>query len=148
MAITILHNPDFIEWQYSGRAEHLDLDKMTPVARIETDDLEVAFKFTQHLDRPWWERQGIEVLADPPEIRSTSVGDVLVKDGDAYAVESFGFTYFDVYRPDDDDDLEGPEPDGPHDDPPLYSCPVCDHSFGGQWVYCPACGAWTGLGDS
>lgn len=47
------------------------------VARVETDDLDTAFRLTNSIDRPWWKNEGVEILG-APEHRSTSVGDVIV----------------------------------------------------------------------
>jgi hypothetical protein len=51
-------------------------DRYRPVARVEADRPEAAYWKTNTTDRPWWEKPGVKVLAEPP-LRSTSVGDVV-----------------------------------------------------------------------
>jgi hypothetical protein len=45
------------------------------VAMIESTSLEEIFRLTNHIDRPWWENDEVEVRKKG---RSTSVGDVVV----------------------------------------------------------------------
>jgi len=66
----------------------------TFVATVNTDDMEVAFERTNTIDCPWWKNEGL--LALTPCCRSTSVGDVMVKDGVAYLVQVSGFARWDV----------------------------------------------------
>ena len=56
-----------------------------PVATVETDDLEDAFKIMNL----WEEPEKVERITD--RIRSLSVGDIIKKDGRFYMVDSFGF---------------------------------------------------------
>jgi hypothetical protein len=49
--------------------------------------LDEAYSLTQNFESPWAVRFGIE-----DQKRSTSVGDVIVMDGKAFMVDSFGFT--------------------------------------------------------
>lgn len=66
----------------------------TYVADVEGDDLEEAFSKTQHLATEWQANEG--VTATEGSKRSTSVGDIVVKDGQLYFVASFGFEQLDI----------------------------------------------------
>lgn len=59
------------------------------VAEVETDDLDKAFELTNHISRDW--RTNASLRAMPAARRSTSVGDLLEKDGRKYLVAMFGF---------------------------------------------------------
>lgn len=59
------------------------------VAIFHGHDLEQAFERTNTIDRPWTQNQGVTVLSQ--RARSTSPGDVMVKDGVARYVASIGF---------------------------------------------------------
>jgi hypothetical protein len=61
------------------------------VAEVDTDDMEQAFAMTQHVERSWAARDGIKLLVPARTVRSTSMGDVLVKDGRPYYVRPIGF---------------------------------------------------------
>jgi len=62
------------------------------VAIVLTNDIEEAFKLTNHIDKEWWENP--ESLCFK-ESRSTSVGDVLVSQDDKrYLCESIGWKTF------------------------------------------------------
>ena len=60
------------------------------VAIISSDDINDGFKLTNHIEDDWRKNEG--VIALPGEHRSTSVGDIIVKDGVTSIVSSFGFT--------------------------------------------------------
>lgn len=89
--IKVYHNPHFLE--YRGR--HSDI--MPPVrpvatvqmpAEVSTEQaLEIAFRQTQHVARPWWDNDDVLL-----HVRSTSVGDMLADElGNLFVVESVGF---------------------------------------------------------
>jgi hypothetical protein len=61
------------------------------VAKVDTNDLDVAFELTNHLHQSWALNHGVTPLAVMPQ-RSTSVGDVLeLSSGKLFVVASFGF---------------------------------------------------------
>jgi hypothetical protein len=71
-------------------------DNYTMVAIIAADsetggsvELETAYYLTQHLSHHWWENEGVTLVSE--KTRSTSVGDVIFRDGKPYMVASFGF---------------------------------------------------------
>jgi hypothetical protein len=66
------------------------------VAEVEGDELERAFSATNHVDRDWADNQDVEVKTTSPR-RSTSVGDLVVRDGVMFVVDKFGFS--EVQRP-------------------------------------------------
>lgn len=56
------------------------------VARVEVEDpedLDRAYELTNHIDRPWFDNEGVSVVRRG---RSTSVADVIVSEGVAYRV--------------------------------------------------------------
>jgi len=67
----------------------------TLVAIIEPDtygnqvDLDHAYEVTNHATKAWWDNEGVTRVG--PEARSTSVGDVVFRDGEPWRVASLGF---------------------------------------------------------
>lgn len=61
-----------------GPPAPFNADHYTPVASIETDCLQTAFRMTSSVDEPWYDLPGVLVLAPTPQVRSTWVGDVVV----------------------------------------------------------------------
>jgi hypothetical protein len=62
-----------------------------PVCEVDTDDLEVAFEATNLWEMP-------ELTKRLGRCSSSSVGDIFVKDGDCYIVDSFGFKQLGPYE--------------------------------------------------
>ena len=94
--IKVYHNPHFLE--YRGR--HSDIaPPVRPVATVQIpaemsaeQALEIAFRQTQHVARPWWDNDDVLL-----HVRSTSVGDMLADEqGNLFVVESVGFL---AYQP-------------------------------------------------
>ena len=94
--IKVYHNPHFLE--YRGR--HSDIaPPVRPVASVQIpaevsaeQSLEIAFRQTQHVTRPWWDNDDVLL-----HVRSTSVGDMLAdEEGNLFVVESVGFQ---MYQP-------------------------------------------------
>jgi len=94
--IKVYHNPHFLE--YRGR--HSDImPPARPVATVQMpaevpaeQALEIAFRQTQHVVRPWWDNDDVLL-----HVRSTSVGDMLADEqGNLFVVESVGFQ---TYQP-------------------------------------------------
>ena len=102
--IKVYHNPHFLE--YRGR--HSDLaPPVRPVATVQipaevpaAQALEIAYRQTQHVARPWWDNDDVLL-----HVRSTSVGDILEacteqgrsdEQGNLFVVESVGFQ---TYQP-------------------------------------------------
>lgn len=83
------------------------------VAKVDTNEKGKAFELTNHIDAPWTSNEGVEVMAK--NVRSTSVGDVMIQDSNQYfSVAPQGFTQFDsrfskVLTDDDMNALKGTE---------------------------------------
>ncbi|CAN7783314.1 hypothetical protein LJR175_008312 [Variovorax sp. LjRoot175] len=75
---------DEARWRELGIAFEL-------VAEVEGDDLERACSATNHIDRDWSDNPDVEVKTANPR-RSTSVGDLVVRDGVTFVVDKFGFS--------------------------------------------------------
>ena len=70
------------------RARGLSFDL---VAEVEGDDLDRAFAATNHIDRDWSENPDVKVMT-ANQRRSTSVGDLVVREGVTFVVDRMGFT--------------------------------------------------------
>lgn len=65
-------------------------DAFEPVAIVASEDLDLAFEKTNHIDHAWRENAEVEALSD--RCRSTSVGDVILDSkGRVHRVASIGF---------------------------------------------------------
>lgn len=64
-------------------------DGYTYVADVDTDNLDTAYRLTNHISRCWLEHQ--EVDAKVEMARSSSVGDLFITPDGIYVVASFGF---------------------------------------------------------
>lgn len=77
---------------FSDEAKWRDLGlSLELVAEVEGDDLERAFSATNHIDSDWSENPDVAVKTTNPR-RSTSVGDLVVRDGVTFVVDKFGFS--------------------------------------------------------
>jgi len=83
--VIVYHNPDFLD--YLIKTDTLRLLKK--VAEVDTEDLNTAYYLTNNIDDNWTQNPSLKVKGD--SYRSTSVGDVLFKDGKYYTVEVLGF---------------------------------------------------------
>ena len=61
------------------------------VAHIASEDLEDAFRYTNHIETAWHKHPAACVAPMPGDHRSTSVGDVVVRKGRTYVVAPVGF---------------------------------------------------------
>jgi hypothetical protein len=61
------------------------------VAVVDSDDLEDGFRYTNHIDKDWTLNSLVTPIPGASK-RSTSVGDIIVRDGATYIVASCGFT--------------------------------------------------------
>lgn len=91
--IKVLHNSDFILAHLHPAEEQFHLlSNMILVALVDTDDLEDAYRLTNHTGIDWWDQPNVIALV---KSRSTSVGDVLIDaEGQAHRVEAMGFSPF------------------------------------------------------
>lgn len=86
--IKVFHNTKFLKYFLEG---DLEAGTFQPVAEVKTNDLNEAFHLTNHIDAPWHTNKDITINKDVVSPRSTSVGDLLVRDNEAFIVEFFGF---------------------------------------------------------
>lgn len=90
MAIYVYHNPEFLAFYQDPELQTLEFRRLYLAAIVETNDPEIAYRLTQHVDRPWHESSQVRAVT---RSRSTSVGDVLeTEDGRLLLVAPFGFT--------------------------------------------------------
>jgi hypothetical protein len=54
--------------------------------------LDHAYRLTNTIDQAWWKNPGVAMRGDRDGCRSTSVGDIIERDGNLYVVANFGFT--------------------------------------------------------
>ena len=82
--IKVFHNAksNFI----SPRFEDEDLEL---VAEVRDNDLETAYMLTNHIDEAWYDHPNVE--CHNRQARSTSIGDVMERNGRRYVVDVVGF---------------------------------------------------------
>jgi hypothetical protein len=70
------------------------------VAEIDSDSLEYAFRFTQNIDAAWNDApaEGVKPVGKGP-FRSTSVGDIVERDGVFSLVSSIGYKELKDFHP-------------------------------------------------
>ena len=61
------------------------------VAEMQAETLDEAYMLTNHIDTDWTNKRREDFTVHKKESRSTSVGDVIVKDGVAHRCEMFGW---------------------------------------------------------
>ena len=62
------------------------------VATVKTGDRELAFQFTNSIERAWWENPQVIYNFEGEGCRSTSVGDVVSIEGKAFLCEGCGWS--------------------------------------------------------
>jgi hypothetical protein len=85
--IRVFHDENF--WKNHLGKDNPESKDLTLVAEVQTDDLEDAFRLTNHIEYDWWKNPEVIPCTDPT--RSTSVGDLMEKDGKFFIVASCGF---------------------------------------------------------
>lgn len=89
MAIYVYHNPDFLEFYRGASDETPDLRRLYLAAIVDSEEPEIAYRFTQHLGMDWFEHPNVTTVVHS---RSTSMGDVLAtEDGRLLLVAPYGF---------------------------------------------------------
>lgn len=86
--INVYHNSHFTDYSFK-EVDELPGDLLSLVATIHSDDLDIAFRDTNHINQDWTRNTGVTPLVTNP--RSTSVGDVMEKQGVFHMVLSCGF---------------------------------------------------------
>ena len=69
--------------------KNIKLGNYDKVAEVDTFDLDVAYRLTNHIHESWTENEGVTAIAE--KVRSTSIGDILEVDGKRYVVDRVGF---------------------------------------------------------
>ena len=87
--IEVYHNTQFLEYMFKPTNESLKKGTFNYTATVETDSLDKAFKYTNHIDSDWTHNK--EVKAVSLSCRSTSVGDLFKLNSVCFIVESSGF---------------------------------------------------------
>ena len=89
--ISVWHNERFLEYILLG-AEALKSTTIHLTARVTTNDLNIAYLLTNHIDTSWTNNTLVTPInAKGGALRSTSVGDVLEHETKYYVVEPCGF---------------------------------------------------------
>jgi len=89
--IEVYHNSNFLNFISNKTVLKENLNK---VANVHTSNLEKAFVLTQNIDTNW--TNSSEVETELTKVRSTSAGDVLLKNGIYYCVDLVGFFEIDL----------------------------------------------------
>jgi hypothetical protein len=89
------------------------IDGAVSVAKVQTDNLDRAFELTNHIDSPWPTNSGVVLTGLNKDLRSTSVGDILVNHdtNEAFLVAPFGFISYAQYREELESRLSNLNPD-------------------------------------
>ena len=74
---------------------HKEGNKYVYVASVKSDDLDVAYKATNHIDDDWWNNE--EIADYRPKSRSSHIGDIFMNPAKEGAIEvaPCGFTEID-----------------------------------------------------
>jgi len=93
--IKVLHNKNFLnfalcfdEKELLEKITNMPMTDLTEVAHVDTDNLDEAFRLTNHIDSDWSTNEKVATIA---KSRSTSVGDILQLNGQFWMVANIGF---------------------------------------------------------
>lgn len=76
-----------------GSESHVFPDEYSLVATVDSENLDKVFTLTNTIDHPWWNNEGVTKEFVGEGCRSTSVGDVVIReDGTKYICESIGWS--------------------------------------------------------
>jgi hypothetical protein len=84
-----LHNRIVMFGKVDSILKAMSLNMFRKVAHVQTENLEDVFRLTNHIEGSWTENEGVGVWAE--NVRSTSVGDVLINDNGVFVVAPCGF---------------------------------------------------------
>lgn len=68
-------------------------DEYVQVATVQTDNVNLVFQLTNSIEDVWWHNEGVTLCEGIDRARSTSVGDVAVKDNSVYRCASIGWDF-------------------------------------------------------
>lgn len=77
-----------------GPTPEFNKGNFTLVAEVKADNIEEVFALTNHIDSDWTENEGVTKAPGATRFRSTSVGDVVVADGERYLCANIGWEKF------------------------------------------------------
>lgn len=94
--IYVYHNADAITGNLYGllmknEPVAIPFSRLSLVAEVDTDNLKTAYALTNTKEKDWWKNELVVPRFSGPDCRSTSIGDVMVLDGEHYAVAPIGF---------------------------------------------------------
>lgn len=92
--VKVYQNKNFHDYR-KGTPNAADLSL---VAEVNTDNLNTAYRDTNTIDQYWWENQGVTRKFEGEGCRSTSVGDVMEKDGEFFVVAMCGFEKLEDFK--------------------------------------------------
>jgi hypothetical protein len=81
--------PDFFALRNTDEFPH----GYVKVASVECNTVDDAFRLTNNIDHDWWRNKEVTYYLNP-KLRSTSVGDIVVKEGKAYLCSMIGWKEF------------------------------------------------------
>ena len=84
-----LHNQIVMFGKVDVVMKAMTLNMYRKVAHVQTDNLDEAFRLTNHIEESWTENEEVGVYAE--KVRSTSVGDILINDEGVFIVAPCGF---------------------------------------------------------
>lgn len=99
LMIEVYHNSKFLDYYsklFENEINEIPANILKKVATVKTETLEAAYCLTNNLDQPWPENT--EVIAKEKNLRSTSMGDVLVCEGIAFLVNATGFNRVNIIK--------------------------------------------------
>lgn len=63
----------------------------TYVADVDCGDVDDGFMYTNTIDRPWTDNPQVRLVTPGVRLRSTSIGDIFVRNGEAIMCVAFGW---------------------------------------------------------
>lgn len=97
--IDVYHNSEFMDYYtklFEKEINEIPENLLKKVATVKTKTLEAAFCLTNNIDQAWSEN--VEVTTEEKNLRSTSIGDVLVYEGIAFLVTISGFNKVNIIK--------------------------------------------------
>jgi hypothetical protein len=94
--IKVFHNGDFLKFGLKSdsmlriAAKKIPVKDLQLVATVDTESLDIAYELTNNIDGSWTENENVRSFIGCVA-RSSSIGDILEKDGKKYIVARVGF---------------------------------------------------------
>ena len=87
--IKVYHKINFKPLNPNEVPTDIDMNDYELVAEVNTNNKDVAFDLTQNMDESWSLNQNVTTKSE--DARSTSVGDVVVYNGEFFIVDTYGW---------------------------------------------------------